>query len=495
MLMILFLIIEKNKDVNNICYPYSDDSKNDIVLEDRIKDIYQNYSFCDEGCTYNEINTTYMIISCDCKVKTNISINESSINLVKFDENNIDSNFGLIKCYNLVFSLNGKMKNIGFWILSIFFIIYIIFFIKYIINGIKPVKDYIFNEMTKFGYIDSNKDKKPKKLIENNTKIKNKKTNNPSKKRKKGKNGNVYKKKKGKIIKDNSSLINQINISNNFIINQNNSQNKIIKNLELNLISINLNDLSQKDNIPKESNITLYNYTMEEAFKYDRRNVLIIFFIYLLSKQAFFHAFFYHSPLVLFPLRFCLLIFIISTDLALNAFFYFNDNISRKYKNTKNLFLFTLSNNYTVILLSTLVGFILLTLFTNLSNTTKDIRDVFKNEEKKIRKQKNYKVKIQRKIEIKNEIENILNKYKCKLLFLFFMEIILMIFFWYYTVVFCHVFPGTQISWLIDSILSMLSRIIIDAIMCLLFSKLYRIGVESNYSCIYKAALFFYGFC
>ena len=478
---------------NDVCYSYTDNG-NDLILEDRIKDIYQNFTLCEESCTFNDIDIYNMLISCQCVVKENITtvikeIKEEAVEKIT------SLNFEIIKCYNLVFSLNGKMKNIGFWILSIFFIIYIIFFIKYIINGIKPVKDYIFNEMTKFGYLDSNKDKKPKKLKEKNTKIKNKKTNNPSKKRKKGKNGNVYKKKKGKIIKDNSSLINQINISNNFIINQNNSQNKIIKNLELNLISINLNDLSQKDNIPKESNITLYNYTMEEAFKYDRRNVLIIFFIYFLSKQAFFHAFFYHSPLVLFPLRFCLLIFIISTDLALNAFFYFNDNISRKYKNTKNLFLFILSNNYTVILLSTLVGFILLTLFTNLSNTTKDIRDVFKNEEKKIRKQKNYKVKIQRKIEIKNEIENILNKYKYKLLFLFFMEIILMIFFWYYTVVFCHVFPGTQISWLIDSLLSMLSRIIIDAIMCLLFSKLYRIGVESNYSCIYKAALFFYGFC
>ena len=478
---------------NDVCYSYTDNG-NDLILEDRIKDIYQNFTLCEESCTFNDIDIYNMLISCQCVVKENITtvikeIKEEAVEKIT------SLNFEIVKCYNLVFSLNGKMKNIGFWILSIFFIIYIIFFIKYIINGIKPVKNYIFNEMTKFGYIDSNKDKKPKKLKEKNTKIKNKETNNPSKKRKKGKNGNVYKKKKGKIIKDNSSLINQINISNNFIINQNNSQNKIIKNLELNLISINLNDLSQKDNIPKESNITLYNYTMEEAFKYDRRNVLIIFFIYLLSKQAFFHAFFYHSPLVLFPLRFCLLIFIISTDLALNAFFYFNDNISRKYKNTKNLFLFTLSNNYTVILLSTLVGFILLTLFTNLSNTTKDIRDVFKNEEKKIRKQKNYKVKIQRKIEIKNEIENILNKYKYKLLFLFFMEIILMIFFWYYTVVFCHVFPGTQISWLIDSLLSMLSRIIIDAIMCLLFSKLYRIGVESNYSCIYKAALFFYGFC
>ena len=233
---------------------------------------------------------------------------------------------------------------------------------------------------------------------------------------------------------------------------------------------------------------------MEEAFKYDRRNILEIFYIYLLSKQAFFHAFLYRSPLVLFPLRFCLLLFIISSDLALNAFFYFNDNISRKFKNTRNIFIFTFNNNMTVILLSTLVGFILLTLFTNLSNATRVIRDVFKKEEKKIRKNKNYKVTQKRKDEIKKEIENILQKYKCKLIILFIIEIIFMIFFWYYVVVFCHVFSGTQISWLIDSALTMVSRVIIDILFCLLFSKLYKIGVESNYNCIYKAALFFYGF-
>ena len=131
---------------------------------------------------------------------------------------------------------------------------------------------------------------------------------------------------------------------------------------------------------------------MKEAFKYDRRNIMVIFYIFLLSKEAFFHAFFYKSPLVLFPLRFCLLLFIISSDLALNALFYFSDNISRKYRNTKNIFIFTLSNNMTVILLSNLVSFLFLTLFTNLSNTTKDLRDVFKKEENKIRKNKNYKV-------------------------------------------------------------------------------------------------------
>jgi hypothetical protein len=381
--------------------------------------------------------------------------------------------------------------------------------IIYFYNGTKPVKDYIFNEMTKFGYIETNNKVKINQGERNvkkiNKKIKDKENteiNYPPKKEKitKKKISLLTKDSKKKINNFESSLINNINNQNLIEINkenksENNNKESNIKNLDLNLISINLNDLSRKDVSPKESNITLYNYTMEEAFKYDRRNILVIFYIYLLSKQAFFHAFLYRSPLVLFPLRFCLLLFIISSDLALNAFFYFNDNISRKYRYTKSIFIFAVSNNITVILLSTLVGFILLTLFTNLSNSTKAIRDVFKNEEKKIRKNKNYKVTQKRKDEIRKDIENILNKHKCKLIILFSFEIILMIFYWYYVVVFCHVFSGTQTSWLIDSILSMISRLIIDLLFCLLFAKIYRIGVASNYHCIYKIALFFYGFC
>ena len=81
---------------------------------------------------------------------------------------------------------------------------------------------------------------------------------------------------------------------------------------------------------------------MEESFKYDRRNILVIFYKYLLSKQAFFHAFLYRSPLVLFPLRFCLHLFITSSDLALNAFSYFNDNISRKFRYIQRVYSYLL---------------------------------------------------------------------------------------------------------------------------------------------------------
>ena len=124
---------------NDICHPYSD-SNNDIVLEDRIKDIYQNYSICEEECNYNEIITEYMTIECDCKVKNNLTINESSLNLEKYDDINIDSNFGLIKCYNLVFSFDGKLNNIGFWIFLILVISHIPLLFSYFFKGIQPIK-------------------------------------------------------------------------------------------------------------------------------------------------------------------------------------------------------------------------------------------------------------------------------------------------------------------------------------------------------------------
>ena len=445
-----------------------------------------------------------MLISCQCNIKENITTEIKEINDEKVLEKITSLNFEIIRCYNLVFSFKGKMKNYGFWILSIFFLFYFIFLISYCCKGIKPIKDYIFNEMTKFGYMNKKSSKQDKFSIKGKRKEKKLETKKSMKIRKKL----INPPKKKKLLESitskktfktkNKGIINNIQITNQVmnkkILSFTKSNNNKIKNLDLNLISINLNNLSERDISPKESNITLYNYSMKEAFKYDRRNILVIFYIYLLSKEAFFHAFLYKSPLVLFPLRFCLLLFIISSDLALNAFFYFNDNISRKYRNTKNIFIFTLSNNMTVILLSTLITFIFLTLFTNLSNTTKDLRDIFKNEENKIRKNKNYQVTQTQKDKIKKNVENILSKYKCKIFFLFLIEIILMLFFWYYTVVFCHVFSGTQISWIINSALSMLSRIIIDVLLCLLFSKLYRVGVRANYACIYKISLFFYGF-
>ena len=329
--------------------------------------------------------------------------------------------------------------------------------------------------------------------------------------------------KKGKIIKDNKKDKNkQILINNVIIIDKNKnkkskgkkikkSKSKKIYNIptqikelskeekdknlfDFHLININLNNKKIKEYTPKNSIQILNNYTYEEAIKYDMRSICLIFYIFLLSKQAAFHAFLFKSPLESFPLRLILLIFIISSDLALNAFFYLDDKISKKFELAQNLFLFTFSNNITIILLSTFIGFIFLTLFTNLSNSTNKIRDIFRNEEEKMIKNKKYTVTDKRKKEIYKEIKNILKKHKIKVIILIIIEFSLFLFFWYYVTAFCHVYSSTQLSWLLDSFLSILSRLIIECLFCLLFAKLYRMAVEANTHCLYKIVLFFYSF-
>ena len=267
------------------------------------------------------------------------------------------------------------------------------------------------------------------------------------------------------------------------------------KNLEeYTLINMDLNLSRNKKYYPPDSHIILNNYTFEEAIKYDKRELCVIFYIYALSKQIFFHTFLYRSPLEILSLRIILFIFIISSDLALNALFYFNNNISKKYRKAKNLFLFAFSDNILIIFLSTFVGFILLTFLAKLSSSTNTIREVFRNEEEKLKKDKKYTVTDKRKEEILLEIEDILNRYTRKIIILIIIELVLMIFFWYFVIAFCHVYNSTQISWLIDSSLSILSRAIIELLISFGLAQLYRKGVDAKSSCMYKFCMFLYNF-
>ena len=327
---------------NDICHPYSD-SKNDIVLKDRIKDIYQNYSLCDSGCTYEEFNYSDMIITCDCNVKMNLSTNETDLNIQIYDDIKIDSNFGLIKCYNLVFSLNGKLNNIGFWIFLVLILLHITFLFNYFCKGIAPIKEYIINEMRKYGYLKGKNNNKKFKKNSTKTILKKKSLKNkhfhshPPKYKKRHNHKKIIlnensEKEKITTINSNLSKLNFNGNKNNMIINSSNKKNRRknqkfstnsiskknmnVKNIDVLptqgkekneikekennifnfcLININLNNI--KEYTPKNSNIILNNYTFEEAIKYDMRQLCVIFYIFLLSKQAIFHAFLFKSPL------------------------------------------------------------------------------------------------------------------------------------------------------------------------------------------------------
>ena len=492
-----------------------------MILEDRVNYIYINYTLCEEGCTYNSIDTDLMTITCNCKIQVNFS---NITTPLIYDQSNVsffESNIAIVKCYKLVFSFKNKIENIGFILFTILLLVYILFFIFFLLKGgIKPVSNFVFDEMIKFGYSKKTINISNSKKAQNNsnpikkTKIKRKRKRkyhytkyniennniieiNLTTSGEENKNNLKEKNKKSSILSKfsfkNELITNKKGIKNKKANSKNNNHKKKDEIDNFGIIKINLND-NNKKYYPEDSNQTLHNYTFDEAIKYDRRSIFRIFYIYLLNKQIIFHTFLLRSPLELFQIRFMLFIFMLSCDLALNSLFYLNDNISKKYHYSKNLFLLAFSNNLTIIIYSTVVSYFLITIMTKLTNSSNAIRKIFRKEEEKIKSKKNYKINDKKKKEIYKEVLDVFKKLKIKLFFVFFFEIILILFFWYFVTAFCHIYSKTQTSWLLDGFLSILSRFFIELIFALLYGKLYQISVESNMETLYKIVICLYDF-
>ena len=52
---------------NDICHQYDDPDGKDIIINDRRTDIYQNATFCQNGCSYLGMNYNLMAANCKCK--------------------------------------------------------------------------------------------------------------------------------------------------------------------------------------------------------------------------------------------------------------------------------------------------------------------------------------------------------------------------------------------------------------------------------------------
>ena len=137
---------------NDICYSYSE-GDSDMVLEDRVTEIYQNFSVCESNCNYNKMNLQENTVSCKCWVKTEVTSDLKPLKLDKIIRDTFeDTNLAVIKCYNLVFRLKNKIQNIGFLIFSVLVFLHIPFFIYYSIYNISSLRTFIYSEMDKFHY-------------------------------------------------------------------------------------------------------------------------------------------------------------------------------------------------------------------------------------------------------------------------------------------------------------------------------------------------------
>ena len=537
--------IEKGIDIlnssdsffNDICYSYSENGS-DIILSDRISEIYQNYSLCDNGCEYESIDTENLTVSCRCSISTNDTddeddddtadnVKEIILNLFQ------NSTFGVVKCYKLVFNLNNKLSNIGFWVFLVIIIVHIPLYVLFFKNGTSPIKLYIQEEMTKYHYL-TNAGNPPKKSdnnsekSENNNNIKNNNNNNDNlgksenlnftqntndlnkeenEEKYKGinvipdiilKNENVQEKMKIPIdiIKsndlletDNNSLTKREETNNIINVDMKNKTNKI-ENKKTFYFLIKMDANNSSNCPPPESNYIFKNYVYETALKYEKRTFWTILYIVMISKDNILNTFIMKSPLESQHLRICLLLFSYSSDLALNTLFYFSDNLSDRHHYTgDSLFWYSLFNNILISIISTLLSLILGGVLQCMTNSKTSIENEFKKEEKKMEEDKNYTVSDERKKQIFEKINNALKCLKLKMVIFIILDFAILLFFFYFVSSFCHVYSSTQVSWISDAIVSIIISFLIKFGIALAVTIIYKLSIKYEWEMLYKLSM------
>ena len=483
----------------------------------------------------------------------------------------LESNFGVIKCYNLVFSFKGNLSNIGFWIFGIMLIIHIPIYILNFIIGTKNIINYILKEMDDKGYTIDNdleeekieKSKINEKELEkdnnlnlikynadnykNNFVLTSEGKNNPPKKRsstnkipqkletlKKIKNTKKFKISKINLNEyGNKNEIRTYIKRNTYVSGLNNNININLSNLNLNnmnIANLNISNINSNENIknddikieeinesneieikpkkikryslilinannetnfsPFKSDYVLNNFDYDEAIIYEDRSYCRIFFILLIAKENVLNMIFFNPPLEFKPIRLAILIFNFACDYALNTLFYLSDNISDKY-HYEGIYreLFCIINNLTISITSTIVSYVLLFFFNTLTQSTEKIENLFRKQEELLKKDSKYKVNKETILEIRNEIKHIIKCLRIKIIIFIILEFLFLFFFFYYVTAFCSVYRNTQVSWILDCIVSYVMSLGIALGLSFVFSFIYKISVKYKIRFLYKIVM------
>ena len=484
----------------DICAKYTTLEGTDMLLSDRTKDIYtesQSQSICQNGCKISSYNQTNKKAKCSCSLSdkspeiTNLNIdNFFSRNEIK---NSIkrtisNSNFRVLKCYKLLLD-SDIIKNIGEILMTIILFLYLVLIIIYCFTGPKKINYYI-------NFILQNIIIKPKKTLNKKKKGKNKKnkrnilTKNfpPKKMKKKNLKASVLDKLNKFGIKSDSLKSDNKYHSNIFLINNITkikkinykksgkkkyplrksfkSDNKKIKlRNSINTKNLKNTDISTIDKKNKgNSNCKMISYVNKrktvfeidktnwkykllnteelntllyfEALELDKRTFFQYYCSLLKKKQLILFAFIPTNDYNLVTIKISLFLISFSLYFTINGFFFSDETMHSLYKNNG---VYDVSTQFQIILYSTLVTSIINIILRTLSLSEKNILDLKKIPDNKLRLEKSQKLR---------------SSLKSKFIIFYVLSLLFMLFFWYFISCFCAVYINTQIILIKDTFLS-----------------------------------------
>ena len=468
---------------NDICHPFDNPFNKDITINDRRNDIYQNVTFCQNGCKYNGVNYSLSYVNCLCNSSFFQDEKNNDINTINttqefinfkvlskvFIENLLNFNFRIIKCYNLVLNIKILIPNIGFYCMSSMLVIQIILFFIYLIKKLNPLKKFILIfkiNQDKNNYLNNNK-----KFIKNEEN---------SKKYCKNKNRdydllNINTNSKKDIINNNKDKIcKKINLK------KQKSSFKKWKNVRDTQKMETLKKVNTKNNIKFKnneinkiefSNSNIQEFDFEQAIIYDKRNYLKMYWGFLLDSQIIFSSLCTDNNFDLFVIKLSFLVFNFQLSLFLNAFFYTDEYISNAYYNNGVLDFFSG-------LPKSIYSFIATLLITNLL--------------KNLSSSKNELIKVISKKRKSNNYINIINiklaKLRKKLIIYFILVFFLSLFFIYYITIFCAVYKYSQKYWFLGCLESFGIDFLVSLIINIFLALFRYISIKKNIKCLFVFA-------
>ena len=362
-------------------------------------------------------------------------------------------NIYVIKCYKLLFSKDGLIKNIASYILLFIILINIPLLITFILKEFHILNQLIndiikTNENWKNQINNNNENKwirkkneinitnlKSKRISLKNSlknslflKLKNKFLNNPPKS--KEIKPNIYSNESraidfmsGKSMKR-ISVKDENNLSNFSKILNLDYNNEILKN--------------RKNIIKKMNDYELNNLNYEDALKKDKRTYIQYYISLLKRKQLLIFTLYtkddYNSEII----KISLLLFSFSLYFTVNTLFFTDSTMHKIYEDRGSFdFIYQIPQ----ILYSTIISFITNTIVSYLSLTEKNILKIKEAKEK-----------------IKDDISNLVAKTKkclmIKFILFFILNFLFLLFFWYYISCFCAVYKNTQTHLIKDTLIS-----------------------------------------
>ena len=191
-----------------------------------------------------------------------------------------------------------------------------------------------------------------------------------------------------------------------------------------------------------------------EAAKLDKRTFIQIYFSLIKREHKILFTFFIHNDFNLFYIKIWRFVFLIASDMAMNALFFTDESMHKLYLSYGK---YDFIQQIPQIVYSTIVSQLTEVFLCFLSLTDRPFYQI-KNLESSVKNMKNI-----------NEIYKGINT---KLIIFYIFTFVFFVFYWYVIVIFCALYENTQIAYLKDCLFSFLLSILSPFILYLIPSGL-----------------------